>query len=92
MPAMFLACMTYRGHGGVPLSRSYINRDCLSFVARMQSGIYEIRVGWIMLFYPPLRIGGWIERHPPYVLHEALGMTQVQAKRLAQNSLDARLV
>jgi hypothetical protein len=39
-----------------------------------------------------LRIGGWIERHPPYALHEALDMTQDQAKRLAQNNLDARLV
>jgi adenosine deaminase len=27
-----------------------------------------------------------------YALHEHLGMTQDQAKRLAQNSLDARLV
>jgi hypothetical protein len=43
------------------MGRSYINRDCFSFVARMQSGIYEIRVGWIMLFLTTIA-NWWMDR------------------------------
>jgi hypothetical protein len=43
------------------MGSSYINRDCFSFVARMQSGIYKIRVGWIMLFLSTIA-NGWMDR------------------------------
>ena len=39
----------------------------------------------------PAYFGGYVTENF-YALHNALGMTQDQAKRLAQNSLDARLV
>jgi adenosine deaminase len=39
----------------------------------------------------PAYFGGYVTENL-HALHTALGMTQDQAKRLAQNSLDARLV
>ncbi len=39
----------------------------------------------------PAYFGGYVTENF-MALHEGLGMTQAQAQRLAQNSLDARLV
>jgi adenine deaminase len=39
----------------------------------------------------PAYFGGYVTENF-YALYESLGMTQDQAKRLAQNSLDARLI